>query len=141
MNDEYFMARIAIFTGIVVTKKEAEKILIFMRVEELIKEIKEAQKQLATCADDYWAREGECSLQTKFVMAINNWASPFIACEELLKRIDTNEGLLKMYCKGHGTTFKEIGYKSCYKEMRALLQSVKSCAPCSLKRSDKKEML
>ena len=43
MNDEYFMARIAIFTGVVVTKKEAEKILIFMRVEELIKEIKEEE--------------------------------------------------------------------------------------------------
>ena len=48
-------------------------------------------------------------------MLINNWTSPFIALNELLKRIETNTMLLRK---------KGIKYKTNYRELESLLYGV-----------------
>lgn len=50
------------------------------------------------------------------------WESPFIACNELVKRIETNEKFFKNICIASGTTLKKIGYTSIVKKARELLQ-------------------
>ena len=87
--------------------------------------IKETEKALQTLEDiirDYSARETESSIKTKFVMLLNGWESPFIACTELVKRIETNESKLKNICKSNGTTLKKIGYISVSGKAREILQ-------------------
>lgn len=60
----------------------------------------------------------ECPSDFKFIMLLNGWASPFIALNEFLKTIDTNEMLLKK-AKKKGAEFK---YKIRYREMCTLLK-------------------
>jgi len=98
------------FTGICMTISEFEGVKLFMEVEELIKENKNAYEAFEKIINDYHAHEVEASAETKFLMLINKWESPFIACTELVKRIETNETMLKNICKVSGTTLKKIGY-------------------------------
>ena len=63
----------------------------------------------------YHARENECPDSFKFLMLINGWHSPFVALNELLKVIYTNEMILKR--EG-----KKKGYRSRYREMEMLVQ-------------------
>ena len=110
------------FTGICMTISEFEGIKLFMEVEELIKENKNAYGAFEKIINDYHAHEVEASAETKFLMLINKWESPFVACNELVKRIETNETMLKNICKVSGTTLKKIGYTSVTGKARKLLQ-------------------
>lgn len=87
-----------------------------------MKETERAFQTLEYIISDYSAREKEASIKTKFVMLINKWESPYIACTELVKRIETNESELKKFCKSNGTTFKKIGYISVSGKAREILQ-------------------
>lgn len=100
-----------------------------MKMEELIKETENAFAQLQGCIPSYWKLEADASRQTKFIMLVNNWHSPFEACHELVKRIETNEQMLKSICKANGTTLKKICYKAKSKDARALLQTESSKQP------------
>ncbi len=88
-----------------------------MKNEELIAEIRRAEHNIEQFAQEYYAKENECSAELKFLMLINGWQNPFIALNELLKRIDADEMLLKK-AKKNGEVFQ---YKSRYKEMRELI--------------------
>ena len=51
----------------------------------------DAEKAYTTLEEiikDYNARENEASIKTKFLMLMNGWSSPFIACTELVKFIE-----------------------------------------------------
>lgn len=51
----------------------------------------DAEKAYATLEEiikDYNARENEVGIKTKFLMLMNGWSSPFIACTELVKFIE-----------------------------------------------------
>lgn len=88
-----------------------------MQVEQLIAEIKQCEKILEEYVNCYDLHEKECPSSFKLIMLLNNWHSPFIAMNELLKRIDTNEMLLKR-AKKSGADFK---YKSrLYKAKRMI---------------------
>lgn len=90
-----------------------------LKYEPLITEIRNAETAIEKYARFYRAKESECPDSFKFMMLINGWHSPFVALNELIKRIDTNETLLKRKQKATGI---KSGYKSRYKEMRELLQ-------------------
>ena len=87
--------------------------------EDLITEIKSAETAITKYAKFYHSKENECPADFKLLMLINGWTSPFIALNELLKRIDTNEHLIKRREKKSGI---KTGYKSVYKKTRAFLQ-------------------
>lgn len=89
-----------------------------MTVEHLIKEIHQCESLIEDYAGCYDMHENKCPADFKMLMLINEWHSPFIALNELLKRIDTNEMLLKR-AKKNGAEFK---YKSRYREMCTLLK-------------------
>lgn len=110
------------FTRTCMTNSEFEGVKLFMEVEELIKENKNAYEALGKIINEYHAHETEASTETKFLMLINKWESPFIACTELVKRIETNETMLQNICKASGTTLKKIGYTSVKGKARELLQ-------------------
>lgn len=93
-----------------------------MQVEQLITEIQQCEKILEEYVNCYDLHENECPSSFKLIMLLNNWHSPFIAMNELLKRIDTDEMLLKR-AKKSGADFK---YKSRYREMCSLVQSKKN---------------
>lgn len=84
-----------------------------MKYETLITEIRNAEGAIERYAKFYHARERDCPDSFKLLMLVNGWHSPFVALNELLKRIDTNEGLMKR---------EKPAYKSRYKELRELLQ-------------------
>lgn len=88
-----------------------------MTNENLIDEIKRAEQNIEQFASEYYANENECPTKLKFLMLINGWQNPFVALNELLKRIDSNEMLLKR-AKKNGAVFQ---YKSRYKEMYELV--------------------
>jgi hypothetical protein len=90
-----------------------------MKYETLITEIRNAENAIEKYAKFYHAKESECPDSFKFLMMINEWHNPFVALNELLKRIDTNEGLMKREKKRTG---EKPAYKSRYKELRELLQ-------------------
>lgn len=90
-----------------------------LKYEPLITEIRNAENAIEKYAKFYHAKESECPDSFKFLMMINEWHNPFIALNELLKRIDTNEMILKRESKRTG---KKAEYKSRYKEMRSLIQ-------------------
>ena len=46
---------------------------------------KKAYTTLEEIIKDYNAHENEASIKTKFLMLMNGWSSPFIACTELGK--------------------------------------------------------
>ena len=51
----------------------------------------DAEKAYTTLEEiikDYNARENEAGIKTKFLMLMNGWRSPFIACTELVKFIE-----------------------------------------------------
>lgn len=79
-----------------------------------MKETEKAFQTLEYIIRDYSAREKEASIKTKFVMLINKWESPYIACTELVKRIETNESELKKFCKSNGTTLKKNRLHKCF---------------------------
>lgn len=121
MTDKMY-ERYCELSGMVVTKDEFKGIELFMEVEEIIKETNKAYCILKSIIKDYHSHEEEASTETKLVMLINKWKSPFIACNELVKRIETNEQFLKNLCKTYETTLGKIGYKSLSKKARELLQ-------------------
>lgn len=90
-----------------------------MKYEPLITEIRNAENAIEKYAKFYHAKESECPDSFKLLMLVNGWSSPFVALNELLKRIDTNEGLMKREKKRTG---EKPAYKSRYKELRELLQ-------------------
>ena len=89
-----------------------------MTVEHLIKEIHQCECLIEDYAGCYDLHINECPSDFKFIMLLNGWASPFIVLNELLKRIDTNEMLLKR-AKKNGAEFK---YKSRYREMCTIVK-------------------
>ena len=89
-----------------------------MTVDEMITEIHNAEKAIENYARFYHSKETECPISFKFLMLINEWRNPFNALSELLKRIYTNELLLKR----EKTACRKFMYKSRYKEMRELIQ-------------------
>lgn len=90
-----------------------------MNAEYLTKEIHQCEKLLEEYVNCYDLHENECPASFKLVMLLNEWHSPFTALNELLKRIDTNEMLLKR-AKKNGAVFK---YKSRYREMCTLVKN------------------
>lgn len=88
------------------------------KMEQLIKEIHQCESLIEKYASCFDLHENECPSDFKMIMLINEWHSPFIALNELLKRIDTNEMLLKR-AKKNGAEFK---YKSRYREMCTLVK-------------------
>lgn len=90
-----------------------------MKYETLITEIRNAEGAIERYAKCYHARERDCPDSFKLLMLVNGWRSPFVALNELLKRIDTNEELMKREKKRTG---EKPAYKSRYKELRELLQ-------------------
>lgn len=86
---------------------------------DLITEIHNAEKTIEQYARYYHAKEKDCPNDFKFLMLINNWHSPFIALNELLKRIYTNELLLRREQKITGI---KNNYKSRYRELEELVQ-------------------
>lgn len=88
-------------------------------IDELIIQNDNAERLLRQYAPYYHALEGECPSSLKEVMLLNDWHSPFIAVNELLKRIDTNDKLIKCKAKKEGV---KVEYKSHYKELRAFVQ-------------------
>lgn len=86
-----------------------------MKYEPNITEIRNAEKAIESYAMYYHARENECPDSLKFLMLVNGWHSPFIALNELLKVIYTNEMILKR--EG-----KKKGYRSRYREMEMIVQ-------------------
>ena len=109
-------------SGISITRKEYEGIKLFMEIEDLIQETEKAFKTLKDIIGDYSVREEEAKTETKIIMLVNKWTSPYIACIELVKRIETNETFIKNICKASGTTLVKIGYKTRAKEVRELMQ-------------------
>lgn len=88
-------------------------------IDELIQQNKYAELLIRQYAPYYHALEGECPRALKEVMLLNDWHSPFIAVNELLKRIDTNDKLIKCKTKKEGV---KVDYKSHYKELRVFVQ-------------------
>jgi hypothetical protein len=88
-------------------------------IDELIIQNDNAERLLRQYAPYYHALEGECPKKFKAVMLLNDWHSPFIAVNELLKRIDINDKLIKCKTKKEGV---KVEYKSHYKELRAFVQ-------------------
>jgi hypothetical protein len=110
-------------SGIGITRKEYEGVKLFMEIEELIQETEKAFCSLKEIISDYSAREEEAKTETKIIMLVNKWTSPYIACTELVKRIETNETFIKNICKASGTTLTKIGYKTKAKEAMKLIQA------------------
>lgn len=83
--------------------------------QELINRIRNAEYFIEQNAPYYHAKESDCPDSFKFLMLLNGWHNPFIALNELLKVIYTNEMLLKK-------NGMKKGYKSRYREMEKLIQ-------------------
>ena len=98
-------------------KSEAEiyKTVRRLKYEPLITEIHNAEWAIEHYAKYYHARERDCPDSFKFLMLLNGWHNPFVALNELLKVIYTNEMLLKR-------NGMKKGYKSRYREMESLVQ-------------------
>ena len=111
-------------SGICITRKEYEGVKLFMEIEELIQETEKAFCSLKEIISDYSAREEDAKTETKILMLVNKWTSPYIACTELVKRIETNEMFIKNICKASGTTLTKIGYKTKAKEAEQFLKEV-----------------
>lgn len=95
--------------------------LIISRME-LVEEIHRAETLLDEFIPHYWDRESETPDSLKIVMLFNDWHSPVIACEELLKRIDGDEGILRR----NKIKFKDVNYSSRYIEYSDKLNEVKN---------------
>lgn len=88
-------------------------------IDELIQQNKYAELLLRQYAPYYHALEGECPKKFKALMLLNDWHSPFIAVNELLKRIDINDKLIKCKAQKEGV---KVEYKSHYQELRTFVQ-------------------
>ena len=86
-----------------------------MNKDELINRIRNAEYFIEQNAPYYHARESDCPDAFKFLMLLNGWHNPFLALNELLKVICTNEMLLKR-------NGMKKGYKSRYRELELLVQ-------------------
>ena len=86
-----------------------------MNKDELINRIRNAEYFIEQNAPYYPARESDCPDSFKFLMLLNGWRNPFVALNELLKVIYTNEMLLKR-------NGMKKGYKSRYRELELLVQ-------------------
>lgn len=87
-----------------------------MKEQDLKDEINKADELIRKYVGFYHAREEDCPADFKFLMLMNNWTSPFIALNELLKVIDTDKMLLKRI---------GIKIKTNYTELQQLLQNAK----------------
>lgn len=87
---------------------------------ELVAEIKRCETHIEDYASFYHAKEADCCDSFKFLMLINGWQNPFVALNEMLKRIDGNEMLIKRFKKEYG--FK-VDYKSRKRELTELVQN------------------
>lgn len=96
------------------TEKEICKAIKSVKYEPRITEIHNAEKWIEKFAQFYHARESDCPDSFKYLMLVNNWHNPFIALNELLKVIYTNERIL--------TKRQKKGYKSRYRELEGLVQ-------------------
>ena len=81
----------------------------------ILEEIRGAEYNIELYAPCYHAKESDCPDAFKFLMLLNGWHNPFVALNELLKVICTNEMLLKR----NGI---KKGYKSRYRELELLVQ-------------------
>lgn len=97
------------------SEEEIYNACVSLEYEPLVIEIRNAEKAIERYAEYYHAKERECPDGFKFLMLVNNWHNPFVALNELLKRIYTNEILLKRQGR-------KKGYKSRYREMELLVQ-------------------
>lgn len=89
-----------------------------MTGNDFVKEIHNVELLLERFMPHYWDKEKETDSELKLIMLLNNWGSPVIACEELLKRIDSNEQIIR---RNLHIKFSELGYKSRYSELREKL--------------------
>lgn len=94
-------------------------------MKELVDEIRRAEKLIERYAGCYHLHESDCPAGFKMVMFFNGWHSPFVALNELLKVIDSNESIMKR-AKKKGAV---IAYKSRYKEMRRRIQEAANKQP------------
>ncbi len=116
--------RFCTFGDICLCYDEVDKLELFCKAEELIKETEKAFSELKICIKDYGAKEADASKEIKILMLVNDWHSPFEVCCELVKRIEANETALKTMCRSKKSSFKAIGYKPKAKEANDMLQSV-----------------
>lgn len=94
-------------------------------MKELVDEIRRAEKLIERYAGCYHLHESDCPAGFKMVMFFNDWHSPFVALNELLKIIDKDEMLIKRAMKEGAV----IAYKSRYKEMLRLIQEAADGIP------------
>ena len=88
-------------------------------MEGLIDEIRRAESCIERYAGFYHALESDCPADFKLLMLLNCWHNPFIALNELLRRIYNNETLLRRERKRVG---KKPLYKSRYRELERLVK-------------------
>lgn len=98
-------------------------------MKELVDEIRRAEKLIERYARCYHSHESDCPAGFKMVMFFNDWHSPFVALNELLKVIDKDEMLIKRARKEGAV----IAYKSRYKEMSRLIQEAADGIPVEVK--------
>ena len=67
----------------------------------------------------YHARENECPDSFKFLMMVNGWHSPFIALNELLKVIYTNEMIFEAGGQKERDTGAVTGRWKCFVQKHA----------------------
>ena len=85
---------------------------------ERIGRIHRAEACIEKYASCYHKLEADCPVGFKMLMLVNGWHSPFVAINELLKVIYTEEALIKK----DGFKFRDLGYKSRYRELERLVQ-------------------
>ena len=88
-------------------------------MDGLSDEIHRAESCIERYARFYHAQEADCPVDFKLLMLVNGWHNPFIALNELLRRIYDNEMLMKRERKRTG--IKPV-YKSRYRELEGLVE-------------------
>ena len=84
-----------------------------MDAESLADEIHRAESCIERYARFYRAQEADCPADFKLLMLLNGWHNPFVALNELLKRIDADVMLLKR---------QGVKVKTDYRKLRFLVQ-------------------
>ena len=86
-----------------------------MQLRNLDLENERVEKAIRKYAKYYHAKEADCPSDFKFLMLINGWTSPFIAINELLKRVYSNEQIMKR---------DKIKYTQRYKDLQHFVQEI-----------------
>lgn len=81
----------------------------------LEEENERAENSIKEYAKYYHSRENDCPVSFKFLMLLNEWHSPFVAINELLKRVYSNEQILKK---------NKVKYKKRYKDLQFFVQEI-----------------